>query len=101
MPEPSTSAGIEDLREKREEVQKQIRDEETEKAKLQQDLQTLTKRLAHINDGLARKVHLLFFVFTCLHLVLSISVERNVHLVQVLKCVTSASVYVDSYEDRV
>ena len=49
-------AGIEDLREKREEVQKQIRDEENEKAKLQQDLQMLTKRLAHINDGLARKV---------------------------------------------
>ncbi len=48
--------GIEDLREKREEVQKQIRDEEGEKAKLQQDLQVLTKRLAHINDGLARKV---------------------------------------------
>lgn len=49
-------AGIEDLREKREEVQKQIRDEENEKAKLQQDLQMLTKRLSHINDGLARKV---------------------------------------------
>ncbi|DBA72484.1 hypothetical protein WJX82_011135 [Trebouxia sp. C0006] len=47
---------IEDLREKREEVQKQIRDEEGEKAKLQQDLQVLTKRLAHINDGLARKM---------------------------------------------
>lgn len=47
---------IEDLREKREEVQKQIRDEEAEKSKLQQDLQTLTKRLAHINDGLARKI---------------------------------------------
>ena len=50
------AAGIEDLREKREEVQKQIRDEEAEKAKLQQDLQLLTKRLAHINDALARKV---------------------------------------------
>lgn len=53
-------AGIEDLREKREEVQKQIRDEEGEKAKLQQDLQVLTKRLAHINDGLARKVCCVF-----------------------------------------
>ena len=52
----ASCAGIEDLREKREEVQKQIRDEENEKAKLQQDLQMLTKRLAHINDGLARKV---------------------------------------------
>ncbi|KAL3159635.1 DCC-interacting protein 13-beta [Trebouxia sp. C0009 RCD-2024] len=47
---------IEDLREKREEVQKQIRDEEAEKSKLQQDLQVLTKRLAHINDALARKI---------------------------------------------
>ena len=51
-----TTVGIEDLREKREEVQKQIRDEEAEKSKLQQDLQVLTKRLAHINDALARKV---------------------------------------------
>lgn len=51
-----TPVGIEDLREKREEVQKQIRDEEAEKSKLQQDLQVLTKRLAHINDALARKV---------------------------------------------
>lgn len=48
--------GIEDLREKREEVGKQIREEEGEKAKIQQDLQILTKRLAHINDSLARKV---------------------------------------------
>lgn len=56
----SCFAGIEDLREKREEVQKQIRDEEGEKAKLQQDLQVLTKRLAHINDGLARKVCCMF-----------------------------------------
>ena len=48
------------MREKREEVQKQIRDEEGEKAKLQQDLQVLTKRLAHVNDGLARKVCCMF-----------------------------------------
>ena len=58
-------SGIEDLREKREEVQKQIRDEEAEKAKLQQDLQTLTKRLAHINDGLARKVSNMHMCFAC------------------------------------
>lgn len=49
-------AGIEDLREKREEISKQIRDEESEKAKIQQDLQILTKRLAQINESLARKV---------------------------------------------
>ena len=47
---------IDDLREKREEVQKQIQNEEGEKAKIQQDLQVLTKRLSHINDSLARKV---------------------------------------------
>lgn len=52
----SYNIGIEDLREKREEVGKQIREEEGEKAKVQQDLQVLTKRLAHINDSLARKV---------------------------------------------
>lgn len=52
----SYNVGIEDLREKREEVGKQIREEEVEKAKVQQDLQVLTKRLAHINDSLARKV---------------------------------------------
>ncbi|KAK9811803.1 hypothetical protein WJX72_010370 [[Myrmecia] bisecta] len=47
---------IEDLRDKREEVQKQLQEEEIEKQKLQQDLQTLTKRLAHIDDSIARKV---------------------------------------------
>eukprot|EP00891_Asterochloris_glomerata_P008097 jgi/Astpho2/8097/fgenesh1_pm.00120_%23_15_t len=47
---------IDDLREKREEVQKQIQNEEGEKAKIQQDLQVLTKRLSHINDSLARKI---------------------------------------------
>jgi uncharacterized coiled-coil protein SlyX len=49
-------AGIEDLREKREEINKQIKEEESEKAKIQQDLQILTKRLSQINDSLARKV---------------------------------------------
>ncbi|GMH37230.1 hypothetical protein BSKO_05103 [Bryopsis sp. KO-2023] len=47
---------IEDLREKREEVGKQIKEEEGEKTKIQQDLQILTKRLAHINESLARKI---------------------------------------------
>lgn len=50
------TAGIEDLREKREEVSKQIKMEEEEKVKIQNDLQVLTKRLAAINDTLARKV---------------------------------------------
>jgi Sjoegren syndrome nuclear autoantigen 1 len=48
--------GIEDLREKREGVMKQIADEELEKAKIQTELQALTKRLAAINESLARKI---------------------------------------------
>lgn len=52
----SPSAGIEDLREKREGILKQIADEESEKVKIQQELQQLTKRMAAINESLARKV---------------------------------------------
>ena len=47
---------IEDLREKREEVNRQILREEEEKAKIQKDLSLLTDRLSHINESLARKV---------------------------------------------
>eukprot|EP00743_Colponemidia_sp_Colp-15_P000982 GILK01001085.1.p1 GENE.GILK01001085.1~~GILK01001085.1.p1 ORF type:complete len:131 (+),score=27.82 GILK01001085.1:58-393(+) len=46
---------IEDLREKREEVNKQILKEEEEKAKIQKELAILTDRLSKINEGLARK----------------------------------------------
>lgn len=46
---------IDDLREKREEITKQLREDEAEKAKIQAELQTLTKRLAQINDSIARK----------------------------------------------
>ena len=48
--------GIEDLREKREEVNRQILQEEEEKAKIQKDLSILTDRLSKINESLARKV---------------------------------------------
>ena len=51
-----TLSGIEDLREKREEILKQLREDDAEKAKIQQDLQLLTKRLAQVNDSIARKV---------------------------------------------
>jgi Sjoegren syndrome nuclear autoantigen 1 len=44
------------LREKREEILKQLREDDAEKAKIQQDLQLLTKRLAQVNDSIARKV---------------------------------------------
>lgn len=47
---------IDDLREKREEVNRTILKEEEEKAKIQKDLSILTDRLSKINEGLARKV---------------------------------------------
>mmetsp|Transcript_37601 Transcript_37601/g.106213 ORF Transcript_37601/g.106213 Transcript_37601/m.106213 type:complete len:112 (+) Transcript_37601:242-577(+) len=46
---------IEDLREKRTEVDRIIKEEESEKAKIQADIAVLTKRLAALNDSLARK----------------------------------------------
>ena len=49
-------AGIEDLREKREEINKQISSDEQEKTKIQNDLAVLTKRLSQLNDKLAREV---------------------------------------------
>jgi Sjoegren syndrome nuclear autoantigen 1 len=47
---------IEDLREKREEINRNVLKEEEEKAKIQRDLSILTDRLANINEQLARKV---------------------------------------------
>ena len=47
---------IEDLREKREEINRQILKEEEDKAKIQRDLSVLTDRLSNINENLARKV---------------------------------------------
>lgn len=51
-----TCAGIEELREKREEINKQINKEEDEKAKVQNDLTVLSKRLTTLNESIARKV---------------------------------------------
>jgi septal ring factor EnvC (AmiA/AmiB activator) len=50
------AAGIEDLREKREQIMKQIQDEEMEKQRIQQELAALTQRLSRVNESLARKV---------------------------------------------
>jgi hypothetical protein len=50
------AAGIEDLREKREQIMKQIQDEEMEKQRVQQELAALTQRLSRVNESLARKV---------------------------------------------
>ena len=47
---------IEDLREKREEINRQIVKDEEDKAKIQRDLAVLTDRLAKVNENLARKV---------------------------------------------
>eukprot|EP01084_Bolivina_argentea_P133273 235190_1 len=46
---------IEDLREKREEVNRQIVREEEEKAKIQTDLSILTDRLTRVDEMLSRK----------------------------------------------
>lgn len=47
---------IEDLREKREEINRQILKDEEEKAKIQRDLSILTDRLSKINETLTRKI---------------------------------------------
>lgn len=44
------------MREKREEINKQINKEEDEKAKVQNDLTVLSKRLTTLNESIARKV---------------------------------------------
>ncbi|CAG9465580.1 unnamed protein product [Pedinophyceae sp. YPF-701] len=47
---------IEDLREKRGEIDRQVREDEQEKGKIQNDIQVLSRRLAQLNEALARKV---------------------------------------------
>ncbi len=47
--------GIEELREKRDEIRKILQVEEEEKANIQKDLVVLTKRLAEVDDSLSRK----------------------------------------------
>lgn len=46
------------MRDKREEINKQICKEEDEKAKVQNDLTVLSKRLTTLNDSIARKVRI-------------------------------------------
>lgn len=48
--------GIEDLCTKRDELQKQILNEEEEKSKIQNDIRILSERLAKINESLAKKI---------------------------------------------
>jgi len=47
---------IEDLREKREEINRSILKDEEEKAKIQKDLSILTDRLSKVNESLAKRV---------------------------------------------
>ena len=47
---------IEDLREKREEINRQLLKDEEDKAKIQRDIAVLSDRLSKINESLARKV---------------------------------------------
>ena len=47
---------IEDLREKREELNRSLLRDEEEKAKIQKELSALTERLARLNEDLARKM---------------------------------------------
>uniref|UniRef100_A0A7S3GBG8 13 kDa deflagellation-inducible protein n=1 Tax=Palpitomonas bilix TaxID=652834 RepID=A0A7S3GBG8_9EUKA len=47
---------IEDLKEKREEVNRQILKDEEEKAKIQHDLRILTEKLSSINTSLTKKL---------------------------------------------
>lgn len=53
---PPCFPGIEDLREKREEINRQLSSDEQEKAKIQNDLAILTRRLAHLNEKLSRQI---------------------------------------------
>jgi len=48
--------GIEDLCARRDELHKQILEEEEEKAKLQNDIRCLTDRLAKVNESLSQKM---------------------------------------------
>jgi Sjoegren syndrome nuclear autoantigen 1 len=47
---------IEDLRDRREAVNREIFSDEAAKAKIQQDLAILTKRLGEVNEDLAKKM---------------------------------------------
>ena len=53
---PHNYLGIEDLCSKRDELHKQILQEEEEKQKIQNDLRILTERLSQVNESLARKI---------------------------------------------
>lgn len=47
---------VDELCAKRDDLQKQIKEEEEEKNKIQNDIQILTEKLAKINESLAKKI---------------------------------------------
>ena len=59
---------IEDLREKREEVNRSILRDEEEKAKIQRELTKMTERLGKLNEDLARKMQVSGHWRECSHL---------------------------------
>lgn len=49
-------AGIEDLCSKREELSRQIKQEEEEKERLQHDIRVLSEKLSRVNESLAQRL---------------------------------------------
>lgn len=49
-------AGFEELCKRREELQKQIQQDENERAKLQREINVLSDKLAQVNEGLQKKL---------------------------------------------
>ena len=52
----SVSSGIEELCFKRDELNKQIQLEETEKTRLERDISVLTEKLSRVNESLAQRL---------------------------------------------
>lgn len=52
----SFPSGIEDLHSKRDELNRQIRQEEEEKDRLQHDIRVLSEKLSRVNESLAQRL---------------------------------------------
>lgn len=52
----SFPSGIEDLHSKRDELNRQIRQEEEEKDRLQHDIRILSEKLSRVNESLAQRL---------------------------------------------
>lgn len=58
--------GIEGMRDKRQELEKQILEDENQQAAVQEEIKQLTMALSRINEALTRKVKLQRTCSTCL-----------------------------------